>query len=96
MPVFKRSDGRIYCIYTDDTGKRVWESFGRGGKAREAAETTGAVPGVSPEVQARRGVPPSLSQGTSLLDQRVQGMTDQELMEKLSDPEALQRWYEQQ
>jgi|GEM_PF-1276082 len=38
MPVYTKPDGRIACVYLDENGKRIWEYFGRGDKAREAAE----------------------------------------------------------
>lgn len=38
MPVYTKKDGRIFCVYYDGP-KRVWEPFGRGPEARQAAET---------------------------------------------------------
>jgi hypothetical protein len=36
MPVYTKPDGRIFCVYYDGP-RRVWEPFGRGAEARQAA-----------------------------------------------------------
>jgi len=38
MPVVEKPNGLIYCVYYNGK-KRKWEAYGRGPKAREAAET---------------------------------------------------------
>jgi integrase len=37
MPVFTKKNGLIYCVYFD-AGKKIWEPFGRGHGAKQAAE----------------------------------------------------------
>ena len=37
MPVHTKKNGLVYCVYYDN-GRRVWEPFGRGPRARPWAE----------------------------------------------------------
>jgi integrase len=39
MPVHTKKDGRVFVVYYDGDGKRIWESFGRGREAKDKAET---------------------------------------------------------
>ena len=39
MPVHTKKDGRVFVVYYDGDGKRIWESFGRGSEAKNKAET---------------------------------------------------------
>lgn len=39
MSVHTKPDGRVFCVYYDDKGKQVWESFGRDPESTHAAET---------------------------------------------------------
>ena len=38
MAVVEKKDGRFFCVYRDERGAQIWESFGRDGGAKEAAE----------------------------------------------------------